>query len=169
MKTLKDEGASMAGKVPYEAILGEREPLKVLAKTPRKLMRFLDDLSDKQIESRPKPGKWNLRETIAHMADCEIAWSWRLRKAYAEKHAVLEPFDQDEWAKSYEAYSLAEALGCFKSLRKWNLAFIGGLEEKDLNKPVTHPERGEETLGTIIRIMAGHDVHHLQALEKLHR
>jgi uncharacterized damage-inducible protein DinB len=159
----------MASKVPYEAALGERDPLKVLAKTPRKLMRLLDDLSDKQIESRPGRGKWNLRETIAHMADCEIAWAWRLRQSYAKENATIDPFDQDDWAKTYDAYVLAEALGCFKALRTWNIAFIAGLSQKDLLKPVMHPERGPETLGIIVRIMAGHDLHHLVALEKLHR
>ncbi len=154
-------------KVPYAAALGDRDPEKVIAKTPRKLMRLLDDLSDKQIEARPAPGKWNLRETIAHMADCEIAWAWRLRQAYAEKHAVTTPFDQDDWAKSYKVYSLAEALGTFKALRNWNVAFIAGLKDKERQKPVTHPERGEETLWTIVEIMAGHDLHHLAALEKL--
>jgi uncharacterized damage-inducible protein DinB len=156
----------MAGKVPYEAALGDRDPVKVIAKTPRRLMRLLDDLSDKQIEARPGAGKWNLRETIAHMADCEIAWSWRLRQALAKENATLEPFDQDAWASSYEGYSLAEALGCFKALRKWNVSFVDALSEKDMRKAVTHPERGVETLGTIVRIMAGHDLHHLAAIEK---
>jgi hypothetical protein len=32
---------------------------------------------------------------------------------------------------------------------------------------VTHPERGEETLWTIVEIMAGHDLHHLAGLEKM--
>jgi uncharacterized damage-inducible protein DinB len=143
-------------KFPYEAALGDRDPLKVIAKTPRKLMRLLDDLSDKQ----------NLRETMAHIADCEIAWSWRLRQALALEKPVIEPFEQDDWAKPYDAYSLAEALGTFKALRKWNVAFVTALSEKDKKKVIMHPERGQETLWTIVQIMAGHDLHHLAALEK---
>ena len=156
----------MASKVPYEAELGDRDPLKVIAKTPRRLARLLDGLNDKQIEARPKPGKWNLREVVAHLADCEIVWSWRLRQTYAKDNAVLESFDQDEWAKAYDVYSLAEAIACFKALRKWNVAFIGGLSSKQLKKVVTHSERGQETLGTLVRVMAGHDLHHLKLLEK---
>ena len=153
-------------KVPYEEALGDRDPVKVIAKTPRKLMRLLDDLSDEAIEARPAAGKWNLREILCHMADCEIAWAWRLRYVYGEKNPVIQPFDQDSWAKAYKSYSLAEAMGCFKALRKWNVAFINGLKDADIKKAVTHPERGEETLWTIVRIMAGHDLHHLAALEK---
>lgn len=153
-------------KVPYEEALGDRDPAKVIAKTPRKLMRLLDDLTDEQIEEHPGPGKWNLREIVCHMADCEIAWAWRLRYAYGEKNPAMQPFDQDAWAKSYKSYSLSEALGCFKALRVFNIAFIDGLKDADLKKVITHPERGEESLWTIVRIMAGHDLHHLALLDK---
>ena len=152
--------------VPYAETLGTQDPQKVIAATPQRLIELLDGLTDAQIESHPAPGKWNLREIIAHLADCEIAWSWRLRQAYGEPHAVIQPFDQDTWTPVYSAYSLAEAIACFKALRKWNVAFIGALTPADRRKPVTHPERGEETLWTLVEIMAGHDLHHLAALEK---
>jgi len=154
-------------KVPYAEALVGHDPQKTIAATPERLMELLDALTEEQIEARPAPGKWNLRETIAHLADCEIAWSWRLRQAYALPHATLEPFEQDDWARSYSAYSLAEAIGCFKSLRKWNLAFIGALTPADRLKPITHPHSGEQTLWTLVEIMAGHDLHQLEALEKV--
>jgi uncharacterized damage-inducible protein DinB len=153
-------------KIPYAETLGTQDPQRVIASTPQRLMELLDGLTEAQTEARPAAGKWNLREIIAHLADCEIAWSWRLRQAYGEPHAVLQSFDQDTWAPVYAAYSLAEAIGCFKALRKWNIAFIGALTPADRAKPVTHPERGEETLWTLVEIMAGHDLHHLAALEK---
>jgi uncharacterized damage-inducible protein DinB len=153
-------------KVPYEEALGDRDPAKVIAKTPRKLMRLLDDLSDEQIEEAPAPGKWNLRELIAHLADCELVWAWRLRYVYGEKNPVVQPFDQDTWAKMYKSYSLNEALGCFKAVRVWNIAFIDHLKDEDAKKVYVHPERGEETLWTLVRIMAGHDLHHLALLDK---
>jgi uncharacterized damage-inducible protein DinB len=138
----------------------------VIAETPVRLARVLDGLSDAKIEARPAPGKWCVREIVAHLADCEIVWSWRLRQVYGEEHAVIQPFEQDAWARVYDAYSLAEAWGCFKALRAWNVAFVGALREEDKCKAVTHPERGEETLWTIVQIMAGHDLHHLTGLEK---
>jgi uncharacterized damage-inducible protein DinB len=153
-------------KFPYEEALGDRDPIKVMSKTPRKLMRLLDDLDDDEIEQRPAPGKWNLREIVSHLADCELVWAWRLRYVYGEKNPVIQPFDQDNWAKAYKSYSLADALGGFKSMRKWNLAFVNGLKSSEVKKVYTHPERGEETLWTLVQIAAGHDLHHLALLEK---
>jgi len=66
----------------------------------------------------------------------------------------------------YKAYSFAEARATFFALRAWNVAFVRALSEADKRKPVTHPERGEETLWTIVEIMAGHDLHHLMKLEQ---
>ena len=151
---------------PYEAALGERDPQQVIAETSGRLARVLDTLTPEQAEVQSAPGMWCVREFVALLADCEIAWSWRLRQAFGEEHATTQPFEQDAWARIYAVYSLAQARACFEALRAWNVAFVGGLSEADKQRPVTHPERGEETLWTIVQIMAGHDLHHLERLER---
>ena len=152
--------------VPYAGMLGGRDAAKVIAETPRRLVLVLDGLSAAEIEARPAPGKWSVREIAAHLADCEIVWGWRLRQVLGEEHAVTQPFEQDAWAKAYGAYSFEAAWDCYKALRAWNVAFVGALSETDRAKGYTHPERGEERLWTIVEIMAGHDLHHLAGLKK---
>jgi uncharacterized damage-inducible protein DinB len=139
----------------------------VIVETPARLGRVLDVLTEEQIQTRPAPEKWSVREIIAHLADCEIAWSWRLRQVYGEEHPTMRPFDQNTWARSYGAYTYLAARRTFEALRAWNVAFVGALTEEDRRRPLTHPERGEETLWTIVEIMAGHDLHHLLRLEAL--
>lgn len=152
--------------LPYVAGLGERDPQAVIAETPARLANALEGLSAEQIEAQPAPGKWSLREIAAHLADCEIAWSWRLRYVYGAKDPVLQPFDQDAWARIYSTYSYADARAAFVAMRAWNVAFVAGLTEADKQKTYRHPERGEETLWNIVEIMAGHDLHHLKSLEE---
>ena len=152
--------------VPYAGMLEGRDAARVIAETPMRLKMILDGLSTAEIETRPAEGKWSVREIVAHLADCEIVWGWRLRQVLGEEHAVIQPFEQDAWAKVYQAYSLEAAWECFKALRAWNVAFVGALTKEDREKRYTHPERGEERLGTIVEIMAGHDLHHLAGLEK---
>src|ERR1700739_5000606 len=102
---------------PYAEALGERDPQAVIAATPAQLQRLLAGLSAEEIEAHPAPGKWNLREVMAHLADTEIAWGWRLRFAYEKDHARLEPFEQDPWARMYRHYSFAQAQSTFVALR----------------------------------------------------
>lgn len=152
-------------KIPYSEALGSENPAAVIAATPARLARIYDTLTLEDVEVRSAPGKWNLREVMAHLADCEIAWAWRLRLVYGAENAVIQPFDQDAWSKPYKAYTLEQARTTFNALRAWNVAFVGALTDADKARLYTHPERGEEPLWTIVQIMAGHDLHHLKSLE----
>jgi uncharacterized damage-inducible protein DinB len=152
--------------LPYREALGAHDPQQVIAETPLRLARALEALTPEQVETQPAPGKWSVREIVVHLADCEVVWSWRLRQVLGEEHATIQPFDQEAWSRVYAAYSLAQARACFEALRAWNVAFVGALSEADKQRPVTHPERGEEMLWDIVQIMAGHDLHHLERLEK---
>jgi uncharacterized damage-inducible protein DinB len=151
---------------PYADALGQHEPVEVIASTPEKLDRLLGKLSAEQIENQPAPGQWSVREIMAHLADCELAFGFRLRQGAAGVQ-VIQPFDQDDWARNYGAYDFATAVKTYRALRAWNLAFIQSLTEEQRRIQVTHPERGTMTVWTIVETMAGHDLHHLGSLEKL--
>lgn len=151
---------------PYAQALGDHDPEEVIAATPARLEGLLQSLPPERIEARPAPGKWNLREVMIHLTECEVAWAWRLRYAFEKDHAVLQPFDQDVWARRAGSYSFEQAQTTFAALRAWNLSFIRGLSEADKARHVTHPERGEWTLWTIVETMAGHDLHHLRGIER---
>jgi uncharacterized damage-inducible protein DinB len=151
---------------PYAGELGEREPVEVIASTPEKLERLLARLSPEQIDRQPAPGKWSAREIMAHLADCELAFGFRLRQGAAGVEMV-QPFEQDDWARNYGAYDFAAAAKTYRALRAWNLAFVRSLTDEQKAQVVTHPERGTMTVWTIVETMAGHDLHHLERLEKL--
>jgi uncharacterized damage-inducible protein DinB len=151
---------------PYSEALGSREPVEVIGATPARLRRLLDGLSAEQIETPPATGKWSVREVMAHLADCEIAFGFRLRQAAAGVQ-MIQPFDQDDWARNYGGYDSQAAMKTYRALRAWNLAFVRSLIEEQRTRTVTHPERGTMTVWTIVETMAGHDLHHLARLEKL--
>jgi uncharacterized damage-inducible protein DinB len=156
---------------PYAKYLEGRDPIPVLFATAEHLRLLTAPLSLEQIEQQPAPGKWSIREIVAHLADCELAFSFRLRQTLApapgEPHAIIQPFDQDAWAQHYTAYDLLSALDLFRAARNWNLHLISTLTEADRHRPTTHPERGTMTFWTIVETMAGHDLNHLQQLDRL--
>lgn len=150
---------------PYAGALGERDAVEVIAQTPKRLAQVVDGLSSAEIEARPGPGKWSVREVVAHLADCEIAFGFRLRQSYGGER-LIQPFDQDAWARAYAGLPVDQALATFMALRGWNVAFVKGLSEADKALPAVHPERGEMRLWTIVETMAGHDLHHLAGLKR---
>lgn len=154
---------------PYVHLLEGRDPIAILRETPGRLSDLLKTLTPEQIEHKPAPHKWSIREILCHLADCEVAWAWRLRLMYATDNPLLQPFDQDVWARAYDGvgYTTAAARSTWTALRQWNLDLIEGLSEEHKRRSAQHPELGSVTLATVIEIAAGHDVHHLSSLEKV--
>jgi hypothetical protein len=144
---------------PYASHLGNRDPRTVIAATPAKPSNFVDT------PGSLAPGKWSAREILCHLADCELVFAFRLRQALAEPHHVIQPFDQDNWAKVYSAFDARAALEVFTAVRKWNITLIDAVPPSALSKMLEHPERGKMTFQVLIETMAGHDLNHLQQLE----
>jgi uncharacterized damage-inducible protein DinB len=152
---------------PYAKFLDGKEPIPVLTTTLDRLRAFTASLTPAQIDRSPAPNKWSIREIVAHLADCETVFCFRLRQALAEEHAIIQPFDQERWADRYAAYNFDSALALFEASRNWNLRLLTTISEDDRRHPTTHPERGTMTFWTIVETMAGHDINHLQQIEKI--
>jgi uncharacterized damage-inducible protein DinB len=154
---------------PYASYLGNRDPLEVIAATPDRLANFVQKLGPEGLKRSYAPGKWPARVILYHLADAELAFAFRFRQALAEPHHVIQPFDQDEWARSYvsEAYSAKHALEAFSAVRQWNLGLLKNLPKEAFAKPVTHPERGAMTFRVMLETMAGHDLNHLRQFEAI--
>jgi uncharacterized damage-inducible protein DinB len=152
---------------PYASYLGGRDPLEVIAATPERLGSLLQTLGPERAEQPPAPGKWSAREILCHLADCEIVFAFRLRQALAEEHHVIQPFDQDRFAASYRAYDAQSALAVLTAVRQWNIALIRTVGPDSLSKKLTHPERGEMTVQTVVETMSGHDINHLRQIEAI--
>jgi hypothetical protein len=156
---------------PYAKYLSGQDPIPVLTTTADRLRALTAGLNGAHVNTRPAPQKWSICEIAAHLADCELVFSFRLRQTLApaldQPHAIIQPFDQDAWAQRYSAYQLEPALALFQAARNWNLLFLTTVSQDDRHRPTTHPERGTMTLWTIVETMAGHDINHLQQIEHL--
>jgi hypothetical protein len=150
---------------PYATQLGANDPRQVIAQTPARLAAIVDRLGAAGLDRSWAQGKWSARAILCHLADCEIAFAFRLRQSLAEDNHVMQPFDQDAFARTYAAADAEAALAAFIALRNWNVALVSGLGPAELAKKCSHPERGEMTLETIVQTMGGHDLNHLHQLE----
>ncbi len=153
---------------PYASYLGSRNAREVIAESPARLQQLIESLGPRTNQP-PAPGKWSAREIACHLADCEVVFAFRLRQAIAEDGHVVQPFDQEKWAKNYAAYDAAAAVGVFSTLRRWNITFLSTVADTELQKKFTHPERGEMSFRVLVETMAGHDLNHLRQVEGISR
>ena len=85
----------------------------------------------------------------------------------AQDYHVIQPFDQDRWAALYDPCDASTALAVFTAVRGWNVRLISAMDSADLEKKLTHPERGEMTVQVVVETMAGHDLNHLAQIEAI--
>jgi hypothetical protein len=152
---------------PYAKFLDGRPLETILGTTSHEIANKLQMIGPDRTVQSPAPGKWSPAEIVCHLADCEIAFAFRLRQTLAEDHHILQPFDQEKWAATYKGIPAKEALNAFIGLRNWNLVLIRKALSTSASKPVTHPERGVMTFQTIVETMAGHDLNHLAQLKNI--
>lgn len=150
---------------PYETWLDGRDPLAIIRETVSALRSGIAAHQRAgTLDSARADGKWSPRQILTHLADTEIVFAMRLRQAVAEDNHVIQPFDQDAWAKDYATADADAALAVFTAVRAWNIQFISAQPAGTDAKQLSHPERGTMTFRTLVETMAGHDRNHLAQL-----
>ncbi len=154
---------------PYAKFLKDRDPLALAAATPAKIVSLIHGLTPRQLTKRPAPGKWSIQEIISHLADTEMVMGCRARWIAFEEHPNLVPFDQEKWAagRAREKEALAETLERFRLLRRSQVRLFRRAYKTDFRRTGFHPERGVVTLREQLETLAGHDLNHLEQIQRL--
>jgi len=116
-----------------------------------------------------RPGKWSICQVLSHLSDSELVWGWRSRLILAQDRPPLTGYDQDLWAErlQYAEADPHESLSMFRTLRASNLRLIERATPSDLQRVGVHSERGEESLGHLLKLYAGHDLLHLNQIARI--
>ncbi len=147
---------------PYGEALGARRPLDALAETPNVIRQVVDRWTDAEFDRTYAPGKWSFRKILVHLAQTEMALTARARFALSQEGYQAQAFSQDDWMTIDNQADARTALDAYVALRQFNLAMWRALTPEQIDRPFTHPEYGELTVGWIMAQMAGHDLHHLK-------
>jgi hypothetical protein len=108
-------------------------------------------------------------EILTHLADGEIVGAFRMRFILGAPGSPVVVYDQDKWVISghYERRDPQKSLELFRVVREANLALLESLEPGQWKLCGIHSERGPESIEHIVRMFAGHDINHLQQIERI--
>jgi uncharacterized damage-inducible protein DinB len=150
-------------------LLGSREPMDVLRDTPEAATRAIAGLTAAQLRAPERPGKWSIAHVLRHLADSEVVWGWRMRLILAHDRPTITGYDQDLWADRlhYQEADAGDSLDAFRVLRRDNLKLLERATPDDLKRVGVHSERGEESVGHLMRLFAGHDLLHLNQIDRI--
>ena len=148
------------------ALLGDRDPLTVLSETASQLSDVVARHSPAVLRRRPFEDKWTPNEIIGHLTDSEWVYGYRLRLILSEESPTILGTQQDSWVarQRHNQREPSEMVDLFRSLRQFNLAAWKRTSPSDLERAGLHNERGPESLGVMLRLLAGHDLSHLDQI-----
>ncbi len=146
-----------------------KDPIAVLTETPASLARLIGSVTREKLTLPPAPGKWSLAAIVAHLAESEIALSWRYRQIAEKEGAALAGYDQNLWHRlgAYDSRDCQESLAQFRLLREANLRMFALFTPEEWQHSGIHAERGRMTMQDLVTQAAGHDIGHLQQAESV--
>jgi DinB family protein len=151
----------------FAAYVEGKDPIAMQREAPDTIADLIAGVAPARLKRPPAPGKWSVLQIIAHLAEDELASSWRYRQMLEHDGPELSAFDQDLWARvgDYSSWQHEDALTMFRLLRQANLRMFARLSPQQWQRCGTHTERGKVTIRELCRHMAAHDVNHIEQIK----
>jgi len=130
---------------------------------PGNLEAILKDLSPEQLSYGYRPGSWNIKQIMHHLADSHLNFHTRLRLTLTEDKPTIKPYDENAWAKLVDGNSddLSSSLAIVKGVHARAVQLMKTLSEKDLAREYYHPENKKDwNLFWLLGLYAWHGKHH---------
>lgn len=121
-----------------------------------------------ELDFKPAPDKWSVRQVVCHIADSEAVAVMRIRQIAAEDNPTLQGFDGNLWADrlDYQRRKISQALETFRKLRTENHELLKSLPEDAFARTGTHTESGRLTLLDLVKGNAEHVEEHVQQIQR---
>ena len=134
---------------------------------PARLRGALAKVPEAALKWRPAPGEWSAHEVTCHCADSETNAYARVRFLLAEKAPVLQAYDQEVWARTfdYHALPLEPAFATVEAVRASTAALVRTLTDADWAKAGRHTESGPYGADDWLRMYADHLENHARQIE----
>jgi hypothetical protein len=133
------------------------------------LATVLTGAAGEEVDFAPEPGKWTIRQIMAHLADSELVGAHRLRLVIAEDNPTLTAFDQDAWTRNldYSRRKPTQSLDTFRRLRAENYELLKGVPEGGFDRIGAHTENGAMSLRRLLQGYADHAESHARQVQTI--
>lgn len=133
----------------------------------REVEEILDRIDEEQSLYRYAPGKWSIRDVLAHINDSERIFAYRLYWFARGFDSPLPGFDELTAAAGAEADRLSwqHHRDEFTAVRQSTLALLEGLRPADWNRTGVASD-DQVSVRALAYIIAGHAIHHLKVIQE---
>lgn len=152
---------------PYIAAVPGGDLLTILREQGHDTHALATSLSEAQANHRYAHEKWRTRDVLAHIADAERVFAFRMLWFARRAPTALPGFDENDWVRTTEAapMPLADLAADLAAVRAATLTLLSSLGEHDLL--ASGEANGRRiTVRALAWIIAGHERHHIGVLRE---
>ena len=122
-------------------------------------------ITPEELDAKPGPGRWSVREIIHHLADSEMTAAVRLRLLLAQDRPTIHGYDQDEFARRlYYDRPHEVSLGLFQIVRQSTAEILDRLTPAEWVREGTHTESGSYGVEGWLKIYSAHAHKHARQI-----
>ncbi|MCB0696322.1 MAG: putative metal-dependent hydrolase [Chitinophagaceae bacterium] len=148
----------------------QHEWISAIEALPTWLDPVIENLDQVQLETPYRPGGWNARQVIHHLADSHINAYIRLKLALTEDNPVITPYDENRWAllPDVEIEPVNISITLLHALhRRWG-TLLRNLRDEDWERTYFHPEHERNVpIWEMTDLYAWHGRHHMEQIRGL--
>ena len=144
------------------ALVGDDDPAEIQTRTAAALRDLVAEAGD-IARVKPAPGEFSLVELIGHLADAQLVSFTRYRWILTQDEPPLPGYEQDDWVRvsGYADADPAQLIDLFEAVQRANIDLWRRTPATERSRVGLHAERGPESYELSFKILAGHDLLHL--------
>lgn len=146
------------------------EWIDAIAALPGWLDICIENLDAEQLEVPYRPGGWNIRQVIHHIADSHINGYIRQKFALTEGNPTIMPYDENAWAQlpDVELEPVNVSITFLHALHRRWVTMLRNLTAEQLGKTYYHPADDKQaTIWSSVHTYAWHGRHHMEQIRHL--
>jgi hypothetical protein len=133
------------------------------------LLAALEGLTREELDWRPSPEAWSVRDVVHHLEDAELTGAVRLRRLLTEAAPLLPAFDEEVYRRrlAYAERPIEPALDAVRAAHGTTAELLDRLTADDWARAGTHSEEGPYPLGRWLAFHAAHTHEHAAQIRQL--
>ena len=149
----------------YITLVPEGDILKTLTRQNESTTALLRGLSESQGGFRYAPGKWSIKELVAHLSDAERIFSDRALRFARADLTPLPGFEENDYVRngSFDGFSLADIVTGFENVRRSTVSLFHLMPREAATRRGT-ANNAEISVRALAHVIAGHELHHMNVL-----
>ena len=146
------------------------EATKIRLKTQHLILEeLINNLSDHELNQEPEPGKWTIRQQIAHLVRYQDMFFERINTIMINFNAVFSPYVAADDVKFQEVLnlSLPQLFSELNSRRETINSFLLNLNSGELSRKGRHTQLGYFSIALWAEFFLLHEAHHLYSVFRM--